>query len=234
MRHFFCHDSSCIHHLHYIICIISCNFSRLNAVISRTCLTPLPLCLPSLPPSASAIRPSVSNWRVHRPLLHGLQAVHYSAQSGLPSQSCRYPQTHTQDILSDTTDLITSSFFSFPSSFIVCKHSMNIKWTRLRSGGGFLTKLMRLSEKGPPTRGAQTYPSMRGYIQPVHRQVLTQEGNSSSPAVLQLASKNPYSSSHTHPEGVSKFHSPDTPLCVLPFFCAPVSCSYDSHGQVQC
>lgn len=83
------HIGSGIHHLHNIV---SCGVSRLNTVISKTCLTPLP----SLPPSAPAIRPSVSHRRVHRPLLHGLQAVHYSAQSGLASQSGRYlTHTHT-------------------------------------------------------------------------------------------------------------------------------------------
>lgn len=43
-------DSSCIHHSHHIVCIISCNFSRLNTVISGSCLT-------ALPPSASLLSP---------------------------------------------------------------------------------------------------------------------------------------------------------------------------------
>lgn len=40
--------SSCIHHLHHIICAVSCKFLRMNAVISRTCLD-----TPTLPPSLS-------------------------------------------------------------------------------------------------------------------------------------------------------------------------------------
>ncbi len=46
------HDRSCIHHLHQIICIISCDFSRLNTVIMRTCLTP-----PNLPSAFSLSLP---------------------------------------------------------------------------------------------------------------------------------------------------------------------------------
>lgn len=51
--------------------------------------------------------------------------------------------------------------------------------------------------------------------------VLEQEGNLSSWAALQLASKNPYLSTntYTYPGGVSKFHSPDTLLmCILNLF----------------
>lgn len=54
---------------------------------SRTRLTPP---LPPVSPSSPVLRPPVSHRGVHRPLLHGLQAVHHPAQPGLAPQSCRY------------------------------------------------------------------------------------------------------------------------------------------------
>lgn len=46
--------------------------------------------------SAAAIKPSVSHRGVHRPLLHSLQAVQHSAESGLFSPGGRWPKMHTK------------------------------------------------------------------------------------------------------------------------------------------
>lgn len=82
--------TSCIHHLKQVICVVSCDLSRVNAAISGTCLTPLS----SLPRSASTLKPSVPYRRVHRLLFHSLQAVYNTAEPGLTTQSSRYLQTH--------------------------------------------------------------------------------------------------------------------------------------------
>ena len=51
---------------------------------------------------------------------------------------------------------------------------LNIQYTRPFYGGGFMTKLMRLSEKDRPhERGTETYPSVRGYFQASAVTVLT-------------------------------------------------------------
>lgn len=86
---------------HYSVSIISCDFfqSECNDYWNASD-TPLLLCFPCPPSSAPAIKPSVRHRGVHRPLLHSLQAVCYSAESGLTPQSGRYLKTHTHIIFS--------------------------------------------------------------------------------------------------------------------------------------
>lgn len=81
--------TSCIHHLKQVICVVSCDLSRVNVAIIGMCLTPIS----SLLRSASTLQPSVPYRRMHRRLFHSPQAVYNTAKPGLTTQSSRYLQT---------------------------------------------------------------------------------------------------------------------------------------------
>lgn len=136
--------SSCIHHLHHIICAVSCKLFRMNAVISRTWLD-----IPHFsPPSTSALRPSVSCRGVHRWVPHGLQAVHHSAEPGLASPSSRYWHTHTHTLI---LTFIYFIFYFGPTTLTSSHQYINVKFggnswcVRISTGVGFISVRQRRS-----------------------------------------------------------------------------------------
>lgn len=171
-------------------------------------------------------------------MLHSLQAVHHSAESGHTSPSCRYLRIifwhHWPHHIIIVPPTLPHFFFFTPFYHVknVFEHSMN--QISFFFDGSFMTKLMRFSEKAPPTPGTETYPAMRGYFQWAHwqfshkREIHLHERCCSLQAKIHTKALTlSFTDTHTHlPRWLSKFH-------LNSFFCAQISCTFISRRQVQ-